>query len=523
VLLDLNLYSMKKLLLSAGVLTLFFITACQRQEVHDQSGPLSTELVRKDNIVKTPQGDPLSKSEVDALILGIIRERKDFHWDWLTLDQLWSVCQYGEQVVSVGYKPADVEDVNAIIDRIDIHSGAWKSVHDEVIKLVVDAVNANSASPVIAENIIVEDDQVLPIITFKLTDRDAIAQLYNLKNVRYIEPLGYWPDNDDTRSSSGCSGSTYAVNAADYSFTTPSCLVPWNYNNVNIPAAWGIAQGQGITIGVIDAGLSSAQPLLNAQFNSGDSNVGRTVSTDYTYGSSAFNTCTHGTSMCSTAAGPRNSVNATTGVAYKSNLHFIRACDDVVLDASSELTGTKNALVKMGNKADVRIVSMSIGTPFYSSTLYDGITYCYNKGKLICAAAGTSTSWLSWWGVIYPAAWSQCLAITGVKENSSTCSDCHDGSQVDFTIPMERDGNSNRNSLALPYSGTFPTYIGGSSVATSTAAGIAALVWSTKPTLSRTQVIACMTVTSQYYPGISSYDGYGNLNAYMACVAAQAQ
>ncbi|MBL0065438.1 MAG: hypothetical protein IPP38_10570 [Bacteroidetes bacterium] len=120
----------------------------------------------------------------------------------------------------------------------------------------------------------------------------------------------------------------------------------------------------------------------------------------------------------------------------------------------------------MGDLNDIKIISMSIGTPFSSGTLKDGVTYAYNKGKLIFAAAGTSFSWTSWWGVIYPAALSQCQAVTGVTESSSTCSDCHDGSQVDFTIPMQRNGNSNRTSLSLAPSGFNPTYIGGSSCAT---------------------------------------------------------
>ena len=116
-------------------------------------------------------------------------------------------------------------------------------------------------------------------------------------------------------------------------------------------------------------------------------------------------------------------------------------------------------------------------------------------------------------GVIYPAYYSQCNAITGVKENGNTCSSCHDGSQVDFTVPMERNTNSNRNSLSLPLTGTIPSYIGGSSAATSTAAGIAALVWSAKPSLTRQQVFEILRNTSQNYPVLSSTHGYGNLNA----------
>jgi serine protease len=314
-------------------------------------------------------------------------------------------------------------------------------------------------------------------------------------------------------AASGCSASTTAVNSADYTTITPGARLPWNFNNHNIPAAWNTGQGANMTIGVIDAGISSAQPLLNASFNNGDSNVGRVVTTDYTYGTTAFTSCTHGTSMSGQAVGPRNNQNSTTGVAYKSNLHFIRGCDDVVLDASSEKTGVKNALIRMGNRADIKIISMSIGTPFGSSVLKDGVDYAYGMGKLILAAAGTSYSWTAWWGVVYPAAYSSCVAVTGVKESGAKCSSCHDGSKVMYTIIMERTASSSRNSLSLPYSGTTPTYIGGSSCATATAAGIASLVWGVRPNMTRTQLMTCLTNTAQFYPTRSSSKGYGNINA----------
>jgi serine protease len=78
---------------------------------------------------------------------------------------------------------------------------------------------------------------------------------------------------------------------------------------------------------------------------------------------------------------------------------------------------------------------------------------------------------------------------------------------------MERTSNSSRNSLALAASGTTPTYIGGSSVATSTAAGIAALVWSVKPTATRAQILSCLTSTAQFAGAPSGSKGYGNINA----------
>jgi subtilisin family serine protease len=162
---------------------------------------------------------------------------------------------------------------------------------------------------------------------------------------------------------------------------------------------------------------------------------------------------------------------------------------------------------------------MSVGTPFYSSALLDGVTYAYAKGKLIFAAAGTSFALTSWWGVIYPAAFAQCIAVTGVKENGNTCTTCHTGSQVRFTIPMERNIDNDRHTLSLSYTGYSPSYIGGSSCATATCAGIAALVWSARPSLTRTQVFDCMRLTAQYPVPVTN-KGFGNPNASAAVTMA---
>ena len=494
--------------------TLFVLPSCYKSEDISNNTSRVLEDVLKPKAIQTPapEGLAFSQSKTDEIILQTLSDRKDFRWEWMDLKTIWSAAHYGNQTVAIGYKPADLKDITSSIHSINLQSTPWKSVHDALLDLILSEINKTALSPIKIEDILIEDDQTLPIITIRLTDKNAFTALYNLENVRYIEPLDYWPQSKE-RSTSGCSASTTSLNTSDWTTISPNCRLPWNYNNVNIPNAWNVAQGQGITIGVIDAGISNAQFFLSSLFNSGSSNVGRTLTTDYTYGTTAYTTCTHGTSMSGLAAGPRNSGDATTGVAYKSNLHFIRACEDVVLDGSSEKTGVKNALVKMGNKADVRIVSMSIGTPFSSSILEDGVNYANNKGKMVFAAAGTSYSWTSWWGVIYPASYSACIAITGVKENGNTCASCHDGWEVDFTIPMERSSNTDRNSLSLSASGSTPTYIGGSSCATATSAGIAALVWSAKPSLTKTQVYLALRNSSQFYPSYSGSLGYGNLNA----------
>lgn len=494
---------------------LILLIACRKEELTPGGDAVQGPVLQERNDPATaPIGDPLSQETLDRVVISTLEQRNDFHWEWMDLRTLWSAVQYNDHSLAIGYQPTNVGDISDMMHSIDIKKAEWRAVHDALIDLVLSDLNSGKATPVTLRDILVEDDAVLPIITLRITDRNVITRLHNLRNVRYLEPLDYWPAiANEERSTSGCSPSTYALNAADYTTITPNAKLPWNFNNHGIPAAWAMAQGQGITVGVIDGGISSSQPLLGSDFNNGDSNVGRTITVGATLGSTAYTTCSHGNSMCGLAAGPRNANGATTGVAYKSNLRFIRACEDVILDASSEKTAVKNALIAMGNDPTVRVISMSIGAPFASSVLEDGVNYAYGAGKMIMAAAGTSFSWTSWWGVIYPAALTKCVAVTGVKENGSKCASCHDGSQVDLTICMERSGNSSRNSLSLSPSGNTPSYIGGSSAATSTAAGIAALVWSVRPVATREQILQCLKSTAQFAASPSGSKGYGNINA----------
>lgn len=507
--------------------TVFFVCAallwsCMRdndgeENVWNGGNALQTKA---DAVVLPDQ--PLTKNEVDDVLKAFLTREHDFHWHWAAPEVIWSAAHYGDSTIAIGYKPADVRSVDEMIHTLDLRSPKWRSTHDALIGLITATLSQSLGREVKWEEIRVEDDPVLPILTVKLVDRATVQALMNLENVRYMEPLDYrLVEYPEERSSSGCSPSSVNVVSSDYTALSPNCLLPWNFNHHGIPSAWNISQGQGITIGVIDAGISSSQALLNGSFNSGDSNVGRPRTIGYTLGSSAYTSCSHGTAMSGTAVGPRNNTGAPAGVAYKAGWFFVRACNDVVLDASAERTAVKNALVGLGNVPAVKVISMSIGTPFGSSVLQDGVNYVTNKGKLIMAAAGTSFSWTSWWGVIYPAAYSNCMAVTGVKENNSTCETCHDGSQVDFTIVMERNANDDRNSVSLSQSGNAPAYIGGSSVATATASGIAAMIWAVKPSLTRAQVISILQQSSQYYPSPHYSKGYGNINAFTAVTLAQ--
>lgn len=463
---------------------------------------------------------PMTKSAINAQVeQHLFNQQTVFRWDEADDHLLWSAVVRGDSSVFVGYRPAGVSGVKDIIHEIDLNDRAWTEAREKIIQLAL-----QNRLGVDRAEIVRMEDETLPILQLNVYDRAFLHQLRQLPEVRYVEPAAYEADELSLRSDSGCDVEAISsLPASDYTTVSPSVKVPWNFYHANIPTAWNTSTGSGITIALIDTGTSPSQSKLGSAFNSGYSQ-NRSITRKGTYVSSWWwwaspdgpdDQCGHGTQMAGLLAAPRGSGGSSVGVAYNSNLLAIRGTGDVVVNGSSEKNGVKDALVMAGKNSSVKIISMSIGDVFWSNTVADGVYYAYNRGKLIFAAAGTSLSWTSWWGVIFPGNMNETIAVTGVKDGSSLsrCNTCHSGSEVDFVAVMQRSSDNSRTSLTLTPSGNTPAYVGGSSAATATTAGIAALVWATNPSQSRTQVLNRMKNASQFYPGRDGAFGWGLIDA----------
>jgi subtilisin family serine protease len=463
-----------------------------------------------------------------------------FDWSTASDEMVWSALQQGDNVLSVGYKPANVDkDISGVIHTIDISKGAWADARNRVLQLILEEERMLSPSLTIA-GLEAYDESTLPVIDVMVNSIGTIRKLRQSNLVRYAEPIGYEPRNTGLfssgqivqTSSSGC-GSNNAeaglTEPADYVTIAPGAKQSWNYGYHGIANAWTKTSGAGKKLMIIDTGLSPDQVLFSSLFNSGSSS-GRTIERKVTlrkpgflgigYGSVETSTadgCGHGTSMAGAAASPRNASGGTVGVAYNANLQTVRAGVDVFIDESREAKGVSDAFVLGGNTASVNIISMSMGRITSSSQIQDAVNYAYNKGKLIFCAAGTSFGWSAgWWGVIFPAWLPNVNAVTGLKDDlKNRCSSCHDGPEVDFVVVMEKSSNG-RTPLSTAQSGLAPSTVGGSSVATATTAGIAALVWSKNPSWTRDQVLNKMAQSSSYYPTKNGTFGWGVVNADLA-------
>ncbi len=463
------------------------------------------------------QRKPLSISQINSKIDAALANNKEgFNWKDETAHTIWSAVVHGNNVLTIGYgqegESFSEERSQRLIDT-----------KEHILNVIQQTESFTRSSETVLEH------EIINVVDVKIESLETIETLLKTDGIRYLEPNGYNHYTMQTRSSSGCDKTGVSINPAHYQTVAPNnAQVAWNFYEHNIPQAWNLSTGSGVTIGLIDTGVSQSQYLLNPGGINDGFSTGRFVQKYGTFIDSFWwwsnnydgphDKCGHGTAMASTMAAPRNDNGMPVGVAYNSNLVAYRATEDVVLNDYHERKGVSDALVQLGNRSDVKIISMSIGYIWSIGNVRDAVKYAYNKGKLIFAAGGTSTSFTNGFGVIFPANMDETVAVTGVDDGPSyqRCDTCHSGSKIDFTIVMEGASDSSKHPPVLNFYNNQRRYTGGSSCATATTAGIAALVWSRYPNWSRSQVLNRLKQSSELYPNKSNNYGYGNIDALQA-------
>jgi subtilisin family serine protease len=504
----------------------FFVLSCKKDVVD--------VVASKNEIVCYTQ------QELDQIILRELRQTSHFDWHAQPMQVVWSALMLSDQMLSIGFAPSASFFKREKIHMVDLNQPEWTTTKNAVIESVLES-ERKLFSNITLDSIMPWTEDVLPLINIRIRNVNTLEMLKKRSDVRYIEPMGYEPYHDNlmkgkigfdehlVQSSSGCGSNQFSDQLSspnDYLVISPSAKQSWNMNVHGIPSAWLRSAGRGVKIFLIDTGVSDEQENLSTGFSQGAS-IGRMIEKRVTLPRSVFlgiptgpvetvdDDCGHGTSMAGVCVAPRGSDGAVCGVAYQSDLISCRAAVDVYLDESRETKGVSDAFVMAGNRTDVKIVSMSMGRLTGSNQIRDAIYFAQGKGKLIFCAAGTSLSWTSGWtGVIFPASMDQVNAVTGVYASNVnlSCSNCHDGPETDFTIVMQKTGTT-EFPLTLADRGDIPSTVGGSSVATATAAGIAALVWSRYPTWNAAMVRERMIQSSMNYPIRHAQLGWGLLNA----------
>ncbi|MCG8700798.1 MAG: S8/S53 family peptidase [Bacteroidales bacterium] len=462
-----------------------------------------------------------SQTAINNWITNSIKTTGDVNWQDASDELLWSAISHGNNILTIGYGNS--------------YNGTLKStlndeVKESIIKVVTNKVNTlglkNAQSPIVYE------DEKLTIMDVMVTNIHTIGELRQIDNIRYMEPSGYNYEvaNESLKSAlssgSGCGTQPSPIHPNDVTTVAPGAWVSWTFTQHNIDKAWEHSKGEGITVGLIDTGVSEDQELMGAEFSNEYSpnryieKIGVYVNSYFPWSTETdgeYDLCGHGTSMGSLIAAPMNDKNMPVGVANRCNLIAYRACYNVVLDSYHERVGVATALTELADNEEVKIISMSLGYAYSISRVADAIRYAHDKGKLIFAAGGTSTSYTNWYGVIFPASMDETVAVTGIQDNGyNVCDICHEGDKIDFALVIQHNYDTERNAVTLGLENNDIVYMSGSSSATATTAGIAALVWARHPGWDKNQVLNKLKESAEFYPNRDDNFGYGCIDALQA-------
>ena len=404
--------------------------------------------------------------------------------------ELWSLVQFSEGRVAVGLKQPGVA------------RGVYRG------QILVDRnQKAQGRAAVLAQNGVqlLSEDELLPVIEVRLGSQAALSAIRKLPFVDYVEPVLIAQELPQFAGIGGCGwGSTWT---GDRQYTSTGDVYSQKFTAMGIPSAWSLSSGSGIKIGLIDSGISSGQGQFVSTFASGQS-YGRTLTLlRISSQPSVYDDCGHGTRMAGIIAAPWDGQNVG-GIAYRASLISVRHASGVAAVNSSDA----KASVRAANQYGAQVIVMAWESLNWLWQVSDEIEYWhYGRQVLFFGAAGTSGCWdgILDSNVIFPADMPEVVAVTGVTyPGGGVPCGIHHGSDVELTSYLD-----------VPSTGRYTADVvgmGGSSNATAVAGGIAALVWSRNPTMTRDQLRARLQQTAQYYPSRHSEEGYGLMNAVKA-------
>lgn len=570
--------------LSVASLLTLFVASCEQKIILE---PVSST---PDQVHASTRTDILSKKQLEERMAAIAFKNND-EFDWRLADDvmIFSGLKHAKDgnILMIGYKLPTVKgdygwDLNQSATK------DWLMVREKLLNIAFEEeqkFNPKLKSP---SEILVAASKEMPNFDLRITELSTIQKLRETGLIRYMEPT-FVPDNyigsekGQAKSGGGFGcGENTGVHGLrvdeDYFLAVQGTQrkVSWQLRDHNTDFAWFLgANGYSptankrFTIAYVDTGLSSIQPIMNQNFDDGDSQ-GRFVASFSTVPNgrggviSPEDVCGHGTASASIGTSPSYD-NKVIGVAHKANLVSVKAAYDVLLSEWAEYRGVADAFSGLA-RTTVDVISMSMGTVLigYSlannqvyrmaiNSIRDGVMLAKYNNKLMFCAAGTIPpavglameqlpSYLQNLDIrhriIFPASMNnEVYAVTGVQRqvnnnnaafglkqytNITTCTSCCYHNDVDFGVVMQKRTGASKVILSLQNDQSdIPSNFGGSSSATATMSAMVTAVWSKYPTLNSTEIMNHIKFHSSRYGALHPKIGYGMLDMFEATRYAQ--
>ena len=242
----------------------------------------------------------------------------------------------------------------------------------------------------------------------------------------------------------------------------PDYSKQWNLRGINIERAWEENHGEGITVAVIDTGVSKVPDLRETEFVEGYDFVNDRSNAEDDNG--------HGTHVAGTIAQSTNNNYGVAGIAYKAKIMPLKVLSGTGGGTVGDIAEAIRFAVD--NKADV--INMSLGGGGETQVMKEAIEYAYSKGVVIVAAAGNADDN----SAAYPARFPHVIGVSAVDASGNKAPYSNFGAGIDIAAPGGSDTGKIVQETIDPAQGGEPAFLGfqGTSMAAPHVAGVVALI-----------------------------------------------
>lgn len=193
----------------------------------------------------------------------------------------------------------------------------------------------------------------------------------------------------------------------------------WNLRSINVESAWDETKGNGVTVAVLDTGISQVPDLKETKFVQGYDFVNDRIEASDDVG--------HGTHVAGTIAQTTNNEYGVAGIAHEAKLMSLK-----VLSASGSGTVADIAeAIKFAADNQADVINMSLGGGGESQLMKEAIDYAHQKGVTIVAAAGNSNQN----SASYPARYPHVIGVAAIGPAGEKAPYSNFGAGVDISAP----------------------------------------------------------------------------------------